>query len=70
MKYFFEELCIDEQDKVYADETTQNTTFYTKDHQLFIQLRHPGVRKLSQEVYCNEIISVAEKWWKKRINEK
>lgn len=63
MKYFFDDLGIKESDKVYADDNTHNTTYYVHNNVLYIYAYHPANIRVTTDVYCNEIISVARQWW-------
>ncbi len=67
MKYLFEDLGIKEADKIYVDDKTHNTTYYIKDNKLYIHAWHPAARITSQ-IYCDEIISIARKWWEEQRN--
>lgn len=69
MKYLFEDLGIKESDKTYVDDKTHNTTYYIKDNKLYIHAWHPAARIASQ-IYCDEIISIANKWWKQQMLQK
>lgn len=67
MKYLFDDLKIEESSKLYVDEKTHNTTYYIKDNKLYIHAWHPaylGKGGMTDEIYCDEIISIATKWWK------
>lgn len=67
MKYLFEDLGIEERDKLYVDENTHNTTYYIHNNTLYIHAYHPAYISVTIDVYCNEIISVARKWWQEYL---
>jgi hypothetical protein len=64
MKYIFEDLKLNVNDKLYVNNDTYNTAYYTTDKQLYIYPWHPSKpNKGGDAVYCNEIIEIAKKWW-------
>lgn len=69
MKYLFKDLGIKEADKTYVDDETHNTTYYIKDNKLYIHAWHPAAR-ISSQIYCEEIISIANKWWEEQMLQK
>lgn len=66
LKYLFDDLDLNNNEKKYYDEKTGNTTYFKKNNKLYIHAWHPGKWTTKEEVYCNEIINTAKKWWSER----
>ena len=63
LQYFFCDLPIDEDnDKKYFDDKTKNTSYYSYPNRLYIHAWHPSYFRISEKVFCNEIIMAAKDW--------
>lgn len=66
LQYFINDLSIDtEKDKKFVNDITKNTTYYSYPEKLYIHAWHPAYFRVSEEVYCNEIILAAREWTEK-----